>query len=62
MVSKKIEKEPLYGTIGEVPSVEIGRFGANRVLQEAKCEDWCASLEICVESMTDVRYTATRDA
>jgi hypothetical protein len=32
------------------------------VLEEAKCEDWCASLEICVESMTDVRYTATRDA
>jgi hypothetical protein len=62
MVSKKIRKKPRHGYDGEVPSVEMDPFGANRVLEEVKCEDWCASLEICVESMTDVRYTATRDA
>jgi hypothetical protein len=49
-------------TIGEVPSIKMDLLVPNRVLKKAKCEDWCASLEICVESMTDVRYTATRDA
>ena len=28
----------------------------------AKCKDWFATLEICVESTADVRYTATKDA
>jgi hypothetical protein len=49
-------------TVEKSQSLEMDLLVQNRVFKDSKFEDWCVSLEICVESTTDVRYTATRDA